>query len=106
MIRESRGSFFLLKARELYFKMPIAVKVIDYREYCHGINQYECACVILQQIHFFSVFKCYIISIKNNINIVWNELFQTVPGICIICVQCAHNIDQQSVAIKWSGKFL
>ena len=50
------------------------------------------------------VFKCYISSIKYNTDIIWNELFQTIPGIRLICLHTIW-IDNQ-LSIKWSGKFL
>ena len=51
----------------------------------------------LQEIDFFIVFKCYIISIKDNTDIIWNELFQTVTGICLICVHTIYICNDKMV---------
>ena len=49
---------------------------------CCSIHQYECAHVNLQQ-QFVIIFKCLCV-VKDNTDIVWNELFQTVTGICLL----------------------
>ena len=56
---------------------------------CHGIHEYKrayihVACDIARNKIFVIVFKCFISSIKDYIDLTWNELYQTVTGMCHI----------------------
>ena len=57
---------------------------------------------------FFIVFKCYISTIKDHTDIVWNQLFQAINGICLICehTMYMYMYIYNRLLMKCSGKVL
>ena len=97
------------KVREFFVKCRLpwkfAVILVDYREYLLQYSPiWTCIMWICKKLSFLLFSIVTLAALKIIHYIIWNELFQTATGICLICVHTIYIYNRLS--IKWSGKFL